>query len=52
VYPMGGTIDGSVGDHVLIAPPYITSAEEIDEIVRRLADAVEAALSAMPVATA
>jgi len=52
VYPMGGTIDGSVGDHVLIAPPFITTAEEIDEIVRRLADTVEEALSAMPVATA
>ena len=23
VYPMGGTIDGRAGDHVLLAPPFI-----------------------------
>ena len=22
-YPMGGTIDGTQGDHVLLAPPFI-----------------------------
>ena len=26
VYPMGGTIDGKRGDHVVIAPPYIATA--------------------------
>ena len=26
VYPMGGTIDGTRGDHVLLAPPYIVEA--------------------------
>ena len=34
VYPMGGTIDGQAGDHVLLAPPFITTPAEIDEIVR------------------
>ena len=34
VYPMGGTIDGRAGDHVLLAPPFITTPAEIDEIVR------------------
>src|SRR5581483_8758876 len=29
-YPMGGTVDGRIGDHVLLAPPYITSEDEID----------------------
>ena len=47
VYPMGGTIDGNAGDHVLIAPPFITTVAEIDEIVRRLAAAVDAALHAV-----
>ena len=47
VYPMGGTIDGNAGDHVLIAPPFITTPAEIDEIVRRLASAVDAALDAV-----
>ena len=45
VYPMGGTIDGRQGDHVVIAPPYIVTAAEIDEIAARLAEAVTAALA-------
>lgn len=44
VYPMGGTIDGKHGDHVIIAPPYIATKTDIDMIVERLGDAVEAAL--------
>ena len=47
VYPMGGTIDGNAGDHVLIAPPFITKRSEIDEIVRRLGAAIDAALHAV-----
>ena len=46
VYPMGGTIDGSAGDHVLLAPPFVATPEDIDEIVRRLAHAVDSALAA------
>jgi adenosylmethionine-8-amino-7-oxononanoate aminotransferase len=41
VYPMGGTIDGERGDHVLLAPPFIASAEDLDVIVQRLAEAIE-----------
>jgi len=44
VYPMGGTIDGRVGDHVLLAPPFIATAADLSEIVSRLSDAVDAAL--------
>ena len=44
-YPMGGTIDGRQGDHVLLAPPYNVTAEEIGMIVERFGDAVEAALA-------
>ncbi len=44
-YPMGGTIDGLHGDHVLLAPPFISNATEIDMIVERLGDAVDAALA-------
>jgi adenosylmethionine-8-amino-7-oxononanoate aminotransferase len=43
VYPMGGTIDGRQGDHVLIAPPFISSAADIDRIVDILAPAINAA---------
>jgi len=37
VYPSGGTTDGRAGDHVLLAPPFIVDAGEIDTIVERLA---------------
>jgi adenosylmethionine-8-amino-7-oxononanoate aminotransferase len=43
-YPMGGTIDGLHGDHVLLAPPFISSAEDIDTIVERLATSIDEAL--------
>jgi adenosylmethionine-8-amino-7-oxononanoate aminotransferase len=44
VYPMGGTIDGRHGDHVLLAPPFIVSAAELSEIVARLKEAVDEAV--------
>ena len=40
-YPGGGTVDGISGDHVLLAPPYIASADEIEEIVDKLGTAVD-----------
>jgi len=46
-YPMGGTIDGKRGDHYIIAPPYIVSAAEIDTIVDRLGEAVDAAIASV-----
>ncbi len=39
-YPMGGTIDGARGDHVLLAPPFIISDEELDLLIGRLTEAV------------
>jgi adenosylmethionine-8-amino-7-oxononanoate aminotransferase len=44
-YPVGGTVDGVRGDHVLLAPPYIASADEIDMIVDRLGAAVDAVIN-------
>ena len=41
IYPMGGTVDGAQGDHIVIAPPYIATAADIDAIVDRLGDAVD-----------
>ena len=43
-YPNGGTIDGQRGDHVLLAPPFISEPSDIDEIVVRLGEAVDAAI--------
>ena len=45
VYPMGGTVDGVSGDHVLLAPPFIVRAEEIDDIVELLGTSVDAAIA-------
>ena len=39
-YPMGGTIDGKQGDHILLAPPYIMQDEHVDEIVGKLDQAL------------
>ena len=44
VYPMGGTIDGQAGDHVLVAPPFIIEDAQIDEIVGKLGEAIDAAI--------
>lgn len=46
IYPMGGTVDGTRGDHVLLAPPFIIDNGTIDAIVERLGDAINAAVAA------
>jgi adenosylmethionine-8-amino-7-oxononanoate aminotransferase len=43
-YPMGGTIDGKRGDHIIIAPPYIIEDKHIDEIVDKLGAAMDRVL--------
>jgi adenosylmethionine-8-amino-7-oxononanoate aminotransferase len=45
-YPMGGTIDGVRGDHVLLAPPFIVSDDELDLLIERLVAAVETSVEA------
>jgi adenosylmethionine-8-amino-7-oxononanoate aminotransferase len=47
VYPMGGTIDGLNGDHVLLAPPFIVNEGQVDVIVERLGEAVDAAIASV-----
>jgi len=42
-YPMSGTIDGRSGDHVLLAPPYIISPDQVNELVDKLAVGIRAA---------
>lgn len=44
VYPMGGTVDGQQGDHVLLAPPFIVSASEVEQIADLLSLAVDRAI--------
>ncbi|MDM7941713.1 MAG: aspartate aminotransferase family protein [Hydrogenophaga sp.] len=45
VYPMGGTVDGRCGDHVLLAPPFIASEAELADIVDRLVPAINRSLA-------
>lgn len=45
-YPMGGTLDGETGDHILLAPPFIVTPEEIDLIVDRLDKSIGQVLAA------
>lgn len=44
IYPGGGTIDGRLGDHILLAPPYNVTDDELDMIVDLLAETLDAVL--------
>ena len=46
-YPMAGTIDGKYGSHVLLAPPFILSDDQIGEIVDKLALAVDVSVESV-----
>ncbi len=43
-YPMGGTLDGVQGDHVLLAPPFIVGEAQLDELVSKLGAALDTVL--------
>ena len=40
-YPMQGTLDGILGDHILLAPPFIISENEINELSGKLKNTIE-----------
>ena len=40
-YPTQGTVDGTVGDHILIAPPFIINENEMNEISQKLKNTIE-----------
>ncbi|SLN25815.1 Adenosylmethionine-8-amino-7-oxononanoate aminotransferase [Roseovarius albus] len=44
-YPMPGTRDGKVGDHVLLAPPFIASEAELDGVVEILSRTLDRVLA-------
>ena len=50
-YPMGGTIDGKRGDHVLLAPPFIIDDSHVAEIVEKLSYAINESLTQAEVLT-
>lgn len=43
-YPMSGTRNGKHGDHILLAPPFIIEALQIDELITKLGRAMEKVL--------
>ncbi len=43
-YPMGGTLDGQRGDHILLAPPFILEDHHLDEIAGKLLTAINTTL--------
>ncbi len=45
VYPMGGTVDGRCGDHVLLAPPFIATDAELETVAERLGKALDKVLA-------
>src|SRR5439155_13710520 len=49
VWPNVGHADGTNGDAALIAPPFIVTESEIDEIVSRLTIALEKTISKLAV---
>ena len=40
-YPMQGTVDGTIGDHILIAPPFIINENEMNEISQKLEKSIQ-----------
>ena len=44
IYPGSGNVDGERGDQVMLAPPFIVTDEQLDEIVSLLAEAIGAVL--------
>ena len=49
VWPNVGQADGTNGDLVMVAPPFIITEEEIGEIVSRFTKALEKTLSKLKV---
>ncbi|UVJ46042.1 aspartate aminotransferase family protein [Pseudomonas sp. LS1212] len=46
-YPMGGTVDGQYGDHILLAPPFILDETHLDEIADKLLNALNSTLKTL-----
>jgi adenosylmethionine-8-amino-7-oxononanoate aminotransferase len=47
-YPAGGSVDGRCGDHILLAPPFISTPDELAQIVQRLRRAIDKTLAGVP----
>ena len=43
-YPVGGTLDGEQGDVAILAPPYIATEDELEEIIDKFDGALRRVL--------
>jgi len=50
VFPSSGTVDGVMGDHLLLAPPFIITESQVDDLVRILDEAIAAVEKGLPAA--
>jgi adenosylmethionine-8-amino-7-oxononanoate aminotransferase len=48
VFPSSGTVDGVMGDHILLAPPFIISETQVDDLVAILDEAIGAVEQGLP----
>ena len=44
IYPMGGTIDGVNGDHILLAPPFIIDEGHVAKITECLSKSIQSSI--------
>jgi len=45
IYPMGGTDEGKAGDHILLAPPFIVTERDVDDIVEILGTVIDESIA-------
>ena len=48
-YPMGGTVDGFNGDHIMLAPPFVYEEHHMDELIDKLAGAIDKTIAGLAV---
>ncbi len=48
VFPSSGTVDGVLGDHFLLAPPFIITESQVDDLVAILDEAITAVEAGLP----
>lgn len=48
IYPGSGSIDGVKGDHIIVAPPFVISEEELDTLSSRLKQAIRKIAQSIP----
>lgn len=46
-YPSGGTVDGTIGDHILLAPPYISTPAQLEHMSQLLASVIDSVTRAV-----